>query len=278
MIFNFINEIMEEVTVEQALRRGKWQLKYLPMIITFGCIGGGFFLSAQNIFGGWIIPVCFFVGFSMGWFVWSYFVMEWKIWAYENVRNIHELQRKAVEEKLIWENGSWFEKTEFKNYEQKEKLKQLGEKFLEKDIFKDDISVPKETIIYYSKITISVFLIFFLGTSFLGIYLLVEKEYFGLVLLILGLYLSFDQFNKLKDNAPQIIVNDKGIKLKNENLTPWNRIYNDRVFSQSNGKKSTNYLAFNDEKIAIDELAIKFNELENMLHVYRVRYEKNNPS
>lgn len=266
----------QNVSVEQALRKGRWQLKYLPMIATFGCVGGGFFLSDQNIFDGWIIPVGFLVGFSMGWLVWSYFVMEWKIWAYENVRNIHELQRKAVDEKLIWANGSWFEKTEFKNYEQKQRLKQLDKKFLEKDIFKDDISVPKETIIYYSRITILVLLILFLGISFLGTYLLFEKEYFGLVLLILGLFLSFDQVKKLNDKAPQITLNDKGIKLKNENLISWNRIYNDRVFNQSNGKSSTSYLAFNDEKIAIDELAIKFNELENLLHVYRVRYEKNN--
>jgi hypothetical protein len=268
----------QNVSVEQALRRGRWQLKYLPMIVTFGCIGGGFFLSDQNIFDGWIIPVGFLVGFSMGWLVWSYFVMEWKIWAYENVRNIHELQRKAVDEKLIWANGSWFEKTEFKNYEQKQKLKQLDKKFLEKDIFKDDISVPKETIIYYSRITILVLLILFLGVSFLGTYLLIEKEYFGLILLIFGLFLSFNQIKKLKDKAPQIILNDKGIKLKNENLIPWSKIYNDRVFSQSNGKSSTNYVAFNDEKIVIDELSIKFNELENLLHVYRVRYENNNPN
>lgn len=268
----------ENISVEQALRRGRWQLKYLPMIATFGCITGSFFISNQTTTGGWVIPIGFISGFSIGWLVWSYFVMKWKIWAYENVRNIHELQRKAVDEKLIWESGSWFEKTEFKNYQQKLKLKQLEEKFLEKDIFKDDISVPRETIIFYSRITILVLLILFLGVSFLGTYLLVEKEYFGLILLIFGLFLSFNQIKKLKDKAPQIILNDKGIKLKNENLIPWSKIYNDRVFSQSNGKSSTNYLAFNDEKIVIDELSIKFNELENLLHVYRVRYENNNPN
>ena len=264
------------VTVEQALSKGRWKLKYLPMIIMFGCIGGCFFLSSQGTFGGWIIPVGFVAGFSLGWISWSYFVMEWKIWAYENVRNIHELQRKAVEEKLIWESGSWFEKTEFKNYQQKQKLKQLERKFLEKDIFKDDISVPKETIIYYSKNAIVFLLVLYTGASFLGAYILLEKEYFGIILLGFGLYLSYGQINKLRDTAPQIVINDKGIKLKNEKLISWNRIYNDRVYSQSNGKSSTNYLAFNDEKVEIDDLSIKFDEFEKLLHVYRVRYENNN--
>ena len=91
-----------------------------------------------------------------------------------------------------------------------------------------------------------------------------------------GLYLSYEQFKKLKDKSPQIVINDKGIKLKSEKLIYWNKIYNDRVYSQSNGKRSTSYLAFNDEKIEIDDLEIKFEKLENLLHIYRVRYEKNN--
>ncbi|WP_395049171.1 hypothetical protein [Flavobacterium sp.] len=265
-----------KVTVNQALSKGRWKLKYLPMIATFGCIGGGFFLSDQKIFGGWIIPTGFVAGFSIGWILWSYFVMEWKIWAYENVRNIHELQRKAVAEKLIWDSGSWFEKTEFKNYEQKQKLKQLEKKFLEKDIYRDDISVPKETIIYYSRNTIAFLLFLYLAISVLGAYFLLEKEYIGLLFFGFGLYLSYNQIKKLREKSPQIIINDKGIILKNENLITWDSIYNDRVYSQSNGKSSTNYFAFNDEEISINDLGTTFSELEKLLHVYRVRFEKKN--
>lgn len=264
------------VTVEQALSKGRWQLKYLPMIATFGCIGLGFFLSLNGICGGWIYPVSFILGFVLGWLVWSYFVVKWKIWAYENVRNINELERKAVEEQLIWSSGSWFEKTEFKNYEQKQKLRQLEKKFLEKDVYKDDISVPKETVVFYSRSTVLFLLVLYIGICVLGGYFLMEEEYFGLLFLGFGLYLSYNQIKKLSDKSPQIVINDRGIKLKNENLISWDRIYNDRVYSQSNGKSSTNYLAFNDEKIEIDDLSIQFEKLENLLHIYRVRYEKNN--
>jgi uncharacterized membrane protein YciS (DUF1049 family) len=264
------------VTVEQALNRGRWKLKYLPMIATFGCIGIGFLFSEQKIFEGWIIPTGFVAGFSLGWIIWSYFVMEWKIWAYENVRNIHELQRKAIEEKLIWNSGNWFEKTEFKNYQQKRKLEQLEKKFLEKDVYKDDISIPKESIIFYSRNSIALLLMVYLGVGGLGVYFLIEKEFIGLLFFGFGLYLSFNQIKKIRDKSPQISINDKGIKLKNENLISWDRIYNDRVYSQSNGKSSTNYLAFNDEEIEIDDLGITFSELEKLLQVYRVRYETEN--
>jgi hypothetical protein len=264
------------VTVEQALSKGRWQLKYIPMIITFGIIGCAFFLNGRFFFGGWIFPICFLVGFVAGWVSWSCFVVEWKIWAYENVRNINELQRKAVDEKLIWASGSWFEKTEFKNYEHKQKLKHLEKKFLEKDIFYDDLSVPKETTVFYSKYTILFLLVLSLGLCVLGGYYSMEREYWGALFLGLGLYLFYQQFNKLKEKGPQIVINNKGIKLKNENLISWDQIYNDKVYCESSGKSSTNYLVFNDEKISIDELSITFSELEKILHVYRVRFEKEN--
>jgi len=265
----------EAITVQKALNKGAWQLKYLPMIVTFSIIGLGFYLFSLDILEGWIIPVGFIAGFVSGWLVWSYFVNRWKIWAYENVRNIHELQRKAIEQKLIWQNGSWFEKTEFKNYQQEQKLKQLERKFLEKDIFKDDISVPKETVIYYSRITVLFLLILYFGMVLLGIYLLYGKEYIGILLLGSGIYLTYHQIKRAQDKSPQIIINAEGIKLKNEKLAKWKNIRNDRVFIEMNGKSSTTYLAFNNEKIDLSELDIKTSHLENLLNVYRVRCENN---
>jgi len=261
------------ITVEQALSKGRWQLKHLPMIVTFAIIGIGFYLSYAQIFEGWIIALGFISGFVSGWLVWSYYVNRWKIWAYENVRNVHELQRKAVEEKLIWKSGSWFEKTEFKDYEQKQKLKYLEKKFLEKDVYKDDISVPKETIIYNSKIIILFSLLLGLGMLVMGIYLLHEEHYFGFFFIGLSVYSAYTQIKKLLDKGPQIIINAEGIKVKDEKLVKWKNIKNDRVFVETRGKNSTTYLAFNDEKINIGELDIKTKKLENLLHVYRVRYE-----
>lgn len=59
-------------------------------------------------------------------------------------------------------------------------------------------------------------------------------------------------------------------------IVSWNKIHHDRVFAQTSGKRSTNYLIFNSEMTDIDELTIKFDDLENLLHVYRARFENNN--
>jgi hypothetical protein len=261
------------ITVNEAISKGKKTLVYLPMAVILAVIIFGFSLYQMKIVPGWSIFITFIFGFLSGWLTWSYFVNKWKIWAYENVRNVNELRRKAIREKLIWESDSWFEKTEFINSEQKIKLTSLEQKFLEKDIYQDDPAVPKETLIFYSKTTLLFLLAISFGIIALGIYFLLDENYLFLILIIIGLYLVYDQLSKLKDTEPQIIINDKGIKLKNEKLVSWRKIHNDEVFAKSNGKSSTNYLAFNNEMIDIDELTIKMKDLEKLLHVYRARFE-----
>lgn len=67
------------------------------------------------------------------------------------MRNVHELKKRAIQEKLIWNDGSIFEKTEIRNTENKRKLKQLEKKFEQEDESKEDYSLPPKMEIYYSK-------------------------------------------------------------------------------------------------------------------------------
>lgn len=265
----------ETVTVNEAISKGKLTLVYLPTVMILASIILSFVLTGMKILPSWVIPIGFVFGFLCGWLTWSYFVNRWKIWAFENVRNVHELKQKAIDQKLIWRTDSWFEKTEFKSLEQKAKLQELEKRFLEKDVYKDDISVPKETLIFYSKGSLMFLLAVSTVLISLGIYFVCHEKYFALFLLGFGLYMAYDNIKKLRDNDPQITINDQGIKLKNEKLVSWKRIHNDRVFTQTRGKNSTNYLAFNNEMVDIGDLNVKFDDLENLLHVYRVRYENN---
>lgn len=268
----------ESITVKQALSKGKIKLVYIPLLLLLSSIGIGVYLISFKSWDGWVITGFIVFGFLLSWLTWSFFVVEWKIWAFENVRNVHELKRKAIEQKLIWPDGSWFNKTEIINHEQKQKLKQLEKKFLEKDVYHDDINVPKETAIYFSKTTMIIEFIVgvFMTASGIYFYMTDSSGYFWILFPLIGVYSFYSCLKKYFDKSPQIIINNEGIKLKETTLMAWNQIYNDRVFNESHGKSSTNYFAFNNEKISIDNLDIKFDELENVLHVYRVRFEKNN--
>lgn len=207
-------------------------------------------------------------------------VVDWKIWAFENIRNVHELKRKAIQNKLIWYDGSWFNSTQIMNYDQKQKLKILERKFLEKDVYNDDVTISKETLIYFSKWVILYELL--IGFVFLGTaaYLIVDEtaDYFIIIIILLGCYFVYLGIIKLINNKPQLILNIKGIQFAKGNLYEWKTIQNEIVEQRSNGKYTKTYLVFlyDDESIEnqVDDFGISSEKLEKLLQVYRVRFEK----
>lgn len=208
-------------------------------------------------------------------------LIKWRIWAFENVRNVHELKQKAIDNGIISKDGAWIEKYEIRSYEQIQKLKELEKKFQEKDVYTDDLSVTKETKIYYSKKKLILRLLFWMSLVGFFIYLsssTSDYDFKFLIILIAGIFIVSKDVIKLLNRKPQIIINDRGIELQNDGLVIWKNVLNAKVYVGGRGKYGTakNYLALNDNQVLINDLSIKFEELENLLHVYRVRYEKNN--
>ena len=274
----------ESVSVEQAISKGKIKLVYLPMILIFLSIGIGFYLLNLQIIDGWLMSGICAGGVLLAWFSWSYFVVEWKVWAFENVRNVHELKRKAIQNNLMWKDESWFNKTEIINYEQKQKLKYLEKKFVEKDVYYDDATVPKETIIKFSKGGIAFGLLFGSAAIAFPIYLFLDgdRNYFYLIFIIVGGLLLYNSIKRIMAKEPSIIINSLGIKLAKIEFMSWNSISDDLVEPRNSGKNKKHYLNFmyhgENFDVDLDDLDITPEKLEKLLHVYRVRYEKNNPN
>lgn len=274
----------ESVTVQQAISKGKIKLIYLPMILIFASIGIGFYLLNLELIGGWMMACICVAGLLLAWFSWSYFVVEWKVWAFENVRNVHELKRKAIQNNLIWKDDSWFNKTEIINHEQKQKLKYLEKKFVEKDVYHDDSTIPKETIIKFSKGGIAFGLVFGTAAIAFPIYLFIdgERSYFYLIFIIVGGLLIYNSVKRIRTKEPSIIINSLGIKLAEIEFMSWESISDDLIEPRKSGKNTYHYLNFmylgENFDVQIDDLDTTSEKLEKLLHVYRVRYEKNNPN
>ncbi len=117
-----MNEI---VTVNKAITRGHRMVNYPVFVIMIGTLSVSFFLGSQGSFPLWIFPLGFGLAFGLAWLYWSIMITKWRIWAFENVRNVHELKKRAIQEKLIWPDGSVFEKTEIRSSATKEKWKSL---------------------------------------------------------------------------------------------------------------------------------------------------------
>jgi len=126
---------------------------------------------------------------------------------------VHELEKRAEQESIIWGRNGIFEKTEFRTTAEQEKWLTLQEKFKQVDVYYDDITVPYETMIYFSKVK-KVFEII-LGIVFLALglyFIIVEEEYFALILVLGGLFCLYGGIRDFSNNEPQIVIDHRGIK------------------------------------------------------------------
>jgi hypothetical protein len=267
----------ETVTVDKAISKGHWMVNLPVFIIMIGTIGLCLYLGTQNILPPWIYPVGFGLGFGLAWLWWSVMITKWRLWAFENVRNVHELKKRAINENLIWPDNSFFEKTELRGARDKEKWSLLKRKFKIEDLFKDDISVPNETKIFYSKGLNFFEMIMMIGCIGFGIYLIIKFDsyFFGTLLSIFGAYFGYKEFKEATNTEPQIILNEKGIKTISTRFYEWEEIKNEEVISQGSGRYIRYYLVYNypngREYLKIDDFETNQSSLNKLLTLYRGR-------
>jgi hypothetical protein len=100
--------VYETVTVDEAIAKAQRTINLPVILFIIGGIGGTVYVASQKILPYWVIPIGIVLAIGLGWLYWSFMIPKWKVWAFENVRNVHELQKRAVREKLIWAEGSFW--------------------------------------------------------------------------------------------------------------------------------------------------------------------------
>lgn len=232
----------------------------------------------------WLGIIGVLLGIILAWITWSILITKWRIWAFTNVRNVHELKREAILSNLIWKDGTSFERTEYRSKKDKIILKQLEEKFKLEDVFEEDLKIPKETIIYQTLFNAILICFLILIIIFVGVFMIYKDEnisfYMGFIMLIVGIIGLKDSLKNILDRRPSIIINKKGIQLKGEDFKPWAKIHEEQVITEGYGSSSKNFLIFCDDnynytKIEINNFNTTISKLENLLRTYRIRYNKN---
>lgn len=207
-------------------------------------------------------------------------ITKWRLWAFDNVRNVHELKRRAISEGLIGEDGSIYEKLEIRSKEDKKKWSDILERFKNKDVFIDDFSIANETIIYYSKNQIYFYIAFGLIAIATGMYLYLIKNDLkkGIVLLGVGLFMAIKNYLKLIKRSPQITISNHGLSTKSTEFNKWDEIHDAKLVIEYKGKEMKHFLMYNhpkgSEKLSIKELGISFTEMESLLVLYQGRFYK----
>lgn len=271
----------ENIAVNKAIEKGKGLINFVSILILVIGLVFSVYIYCDIILGNFaticsiiltIVVTIFFRGFA---------VTKWRIWAFENVRNVHELKRKAILNNLIFEDGSYFEKMIIVNYDQKQKLRLLEKKFQEKDIYHDDVTIPKESFIYLSKIATVLLFVFAILIIVGGVFTYFDdksEKYLFVFLISIGFFMLYKGIMRTKNKEPQIVINSDGIKLQSSEIMSWEDIKNDCVSIRRMGKQVIHFLSLDYKnkhiEFEINKLNTNFNKLEKLLQVYRVRFEK----
>jgi hypothetical protein len=273
--------MFETVTVEDAIKRGKRMITYPTMIIGLIILAGEIVLKRIIHFPDWELYIIMILSITLIQRIyWCFAVTQWRIWAFDNVRNVHELKEQAIKAKLLFKDGSFMEKLAIKSEKEKEKLSLLKSKFEQPDVFFDDSTVPDETIVSYSKsaklIGISSGIVAIL-IGLVVLYISVNVLSFILLIMVVG-YLFSLNLEEVFNKKPVIILSNKGLKTLNTSFFEWGEIKNERVILQNGIGNNIYYLVYDypggSAKLNIHRIDMSREELENLLHIYRLRYNE----
>lgn len=121
----------ENMTTEEALRKGFWMIRapstflmISPLLANVALAEFGY-IPHFGYEGMKLFLLMFLGGFSFGWLVWSIQVPRWKLLVYPHVKNLADLKKRAVVEKLIWPTGHLLEKTEMASSRVRERIREV---------------------------------------------------------------------------------------------------------------------------------------------------------
>ena len=231
----------EVLSVEKAIKIGKKRV-HMPtyiflfsgFLITFSFTTNLF--TEKSILKVEFIPIGFLLTIVFTVFLGNKLISKWKIWAFKNVRNVHELKNRAIQENLLYPDSSFMEKMEFKSSNEEKKWNEIQLKFKQEDVITENKRLQKEIKIYYSiKKTLYKSIGYLIMTCFL-FFLAIEDEFsfFTIVFTLGGFILFISKVRKLVNRKPQLIINEKGIKERTNEIMKWIDIKNEQIIANAN--------------------------------------------
>ena len=217
---------MKKLSVDRAIRLGHQMVNY-PL---FAILIIGFILSVyfEMVFKKNWISLIGVISTLLLMFLWRITaISNWRIIAFQNCRNVHELKRRAIGEKLIWPTGSVFSKLEIATPRQKENIAALQRRFGIADKIEsvaNDELVSDETIIQYSRRILAFYGIAGVSLFLFGVYWLLNESPAGFVFVLLALFVFFIALKKTRFREPGIIINSEGIKTLRTEFNNWDNV------------------------------------------------------
>lgn len=277
------------VSVDEALKKGRWLLFWVPIIILFGCTGlfvsAFLYLTAGDVI--WVNIVCTIAILSLPAFIcflYFFFMLpRWRIWAFSNVRNVHELKNRAILRQIYPKDESFVWRLVIMNAEQKQQIHELQRRFDVLDEFVDDPSIPSEITYSYSPLLSFCYLLFSIASLSLTLVFLFSKElWVSLLLIVSTIVLVKMTYQRYKLNGqPLLKISNDGISTIENGFFPWRDIENEHVFFASAGQASYYGVSFevHGQKMTMsmkEITGLSTYKIDHVLRTYRGRYQSRN--
>lgn len=268
-----------ETTIDEAIRNGQRMVTYPSLGLMMAILAVSTWGLVSGTIAGPLALLGIFGAFAAAWLWWSIAIPRWKVEAFGQVRNVHALKKRAIQEKLIWPDASVWAKTEIWTAADRATWSDLQRKFEQEDEFHDDAAVPAETIIYYSRTKNLVEMGVMLACLGFGVmWLLVGREpVVGVLAVAAGAFFGYREYREATNTTPQIILNSKGMATVEVPFVPWPAISGEEAVVEGYGRYMRNYLVYTHPggrvKLMIEDFDTDRRRLNALLALYRGRAE-----
>ncbi len=207
------------------------------LIISFGLPTLLWFLTDDDLLKMIFIFLGFLIGIALSWLLWSFLITKWRVWAFNKVEE-HDLlllKKMAIKNKLIWDDGSVYEKTEIRSNSEKEQILKIEKKIFDLkrvNEIKLNLELPDVYGYKLSKLEniielLSMFL--FIIISILALF--TDFYFLGVIIFCIVAYslLKLKHLQYLFINRNYFELSRKGIRIGDGNIIFWNNIENIRV-------------------------------------------------
>lgn len=294
------NYYTQEVTVEEALVKGQRMLLLPRILIVIGSFIFLFPLSLSVVvyldkpftlsdISPWFylaLIFTFIIEVYLPFRFWSKRTTSWKLWAFDEVRNVNELMKTAINKSLMPREGTLLDRLQIKSNLEKEKWLSLQRRFKQPDE-QDDPNIKSQTLIYYSKTKnfaniMLILPLFIIGSVLFYIAFInpgpdVYKIYIlSSIILLISAYGITPGLNHIFNRKPQLILDNYGITTPEAGFHSWSAINNVEVYCKITGKNNRDYFlnySHYHQQISVNFTYFDKNQLEveKLIQVYQYR-------
>ena len=99
--------INKKISVKKTIKRGQLLLTLPAFILLIGPMFFSVILLDKDTFTGAIFLITILTSIVSIWLYIGYFSLKWKVWAFDNVNQVHLLRKRANESGLMINDGNW---------------------------------------------------------------------------------------------------------------------------------------------------------------------------